>query len=45
MIASSFKDGILIGLSTGSVPFMKAIADEIIFLAKKPIDVCESVTE
>ena len=45
MITSSLKDGIIIGLSSGSVPFMKALADELIFLAKKPFDVCESVTQ
>lgn len=45
MITSSIQDGIIVGLSTGSVPFMRAIVDELIFLAKKPIDVCESVTE
>jgi hypothetical protein len=33
------KDGVLIGLSSGSVPLMKALGDEMIYLAKKPFDI------
>jgi len=45
MVSSMIEKGFLVGISAGSVPLGKALAEELIYLAKKPLDVCESVTD
>lgn len=33
------------GLSSGSLPLVKALGDEIVYLAKKPLEMCSTMTE
>ena len=38
LVQSTIKEGFLVGISVGSIPLMKALADELLYLAKKPFD-------
>jgi hypothetical protein len=45
LVQSTIKDGLVVGISSGSIPLMKALADEMLYLAKKPFDIAQSVSE
>ena len=45
MVISIQRDGLLVGLSTGSLPFLMAVADELVVLANAPVYVCDVLSE
>ncbi|CAD8202663.1 unnamed protein product [Paramecium pentaurelia] len=45
MFMTIIKQGLVTGVFSGSIPLAKALGDEIVYLAKKPIEVCSTMTE
>ncbi|CAK65027.1 unnamed protein product (macronuclear) [Paramecium tetraurelia] len=45
MFMTIIRQGIVTGVCSGSIPLAKALGDEIVYLAKKPIEVCTTMTE
>ncbi|CAD8208189.1 unnamed protein product [Paramecium pentaurelia] len=45
MFMTIIRQGIVTGVCSGSIPLAKALGDEIVYLAKKPIEVCSTMTE
>lgn len=45
LFVTSIRQGFLVGINSGSRPLINALGEELCYLAKKPIDVCEGVTE
>ncbi|CAK66338.1 unnamed protein product (macronuclear) [Paramecium tetraurelia] len=45
MFTTIIKQGLVTGVCSGSIPLAKALGDEIVYLTKKPIEVCSTMTE
>ncbi|CAD8197988.1 unnamed protein product [Paramecium octaurelia] len=45
MFTTIIRQGLITGVCSGSIPLAKALGDEIVYLAKKPFEVCSTMTE